>query len=673
MRSSALQLPRWLFPLLFFATLFAYLPALSAGFIWDDDGHVTRPDLRSLSGLFRIWFEPGATQQYYPLLHSAFWLEHKLWGDSALGYHLLNILLHAANACLFARLLTRLAIPGAAFAALLFALHPVCVESVAWISEQKNTLSTLLYLSAALAYLKFHDTRSTQLSSLNPQLSTPPSHLSPYLLSTLLFAAALLTKSVTATLPAALLVILWWRHGSLTFRRDVLPLLPWFALAALAGLHTAHFERTLIGASGEAFDLTLAQRLLLAARAPWFYLGKLLWPLDLAFVYPRWTLDPASLAQWLWLLATLTLLAFAAFVAARTSEPFRRLPPLTRRAPLAALLLFGGTLFPVLGFFNVYPFLFSYVADHFQYLATLPLFALAASAAASTSERPRSGNFPPRFRILLPAALLLLLATLTFQQTRTYRDDFTLWQTTVAQNPTAALAHHNLAVLLSQRGDSSAALSHFEQALSLRPNYAHAHANLGDLLLQLGRPADALPHLEQALRLQPNYAAAHNTLGAIFAALGRPADARTHYETALRLDPLLAAAHRNLGLAIAAEGRHADAIPHFQRATELAPHDADAALSLAIALLLTDRFAAAEPHFARAIELAPDSAAHRLAFGRALAQHNRLNEALAQFRAAVSLNPNSGDAHLALAYALRQLGRPEEAQTHFLAARRLQQ
>lgn len=648
MRIPSTSLPRWLFPLLFVVTLFAYWPALSAGFIWDDAGHVTRPDLQSLSGLFRIWFEVGATQQYYPLLHSAFWFEHKIWGESALGYHLLNTLLHAANACLFARLLQRLAIPGAAFAALLFALHPVCVESVAWISEQKNTLSTLLSLSAVLTYLNFHHTdfrvQNSKPETQNPKLRT-------YLLATFLFAAALLTKSVTATLPAALLVLLWWRQGSLHFRRDVLPLLPWFALALAAGLHTAHFERAHIGAEGAAFELTFAERLLLAGRIPWFYLGKLLWPANLIFIYPRWSLDTSSLAQWLFVLATLVLLSAALFASQR--KPWGR-------GALTALLLFGGTLFPVLGFFNVYPFLFSYVADHFQYLAALPLFAAFASVATSAStwlshqsptsptqnpkpktQNPRSEAQPrtqnPKLKTYSSVTAFLLvvgLGSLTFQQSRTYHDTLTLWQTTAARNPSAWIAHNNLALALTERSRIQEAITHLETALALRPDYPQALSNLGDNLTRVGRPRDALPHLERALALQPNFADAHNNLGAAYAALDRYTDAIPAFERAVALNPRLAVAHRNLGFAIAASGRNADAVPHFTRAVELAPRDPQAHLGLAIALLLSNRFAAAEPHFNRAIELDPENPAHRLALARALTAQDRSAEAETHLRAA---------------------------------------
>src|SRR6185312_9465318 len=228
------------------------------------------------AGLGQIWTRPGATQQYYPVVHSAFWLEHRLWGDATLGYHLLNVLLHVTAACLLAAVLRKLAVPGAWLAAFLFALHPVAVESAAWISEQKNTLSTVFYLLAALAYLRF-DARRTA---------------GAYALGLLCFLLALFTKSVTATLPAALLLVLWWKRGRLEGRRDVRPLLPWLAAGLAAGAFTAWVERHFVGAQGPAYVLDLPQRCALSGRIIWFYLGKLAWPARLTFIYPHWTIDP---------------------------------------------------------------------------------------------------------------------------------------------------------------------------------------------------------------------------------------------------------------------------------------------------------------------------------------------------------------------------------------------
>jgi protein O-mannosyl-transferase len=250
---------------------FSYLPALKGGLLWDDDAHVTKPVLQSLNGLWHIWFDLSATQQYYPLLHTAFWLEHRLWGDTAFGYHLINVLLHVTAAILVVLVVKRLSLPGAWLAGYVFALHPVCVETVAWISEQKTTLSAVFYLAALLAYLHFHQTRRR----------------THYLAALALFVLALLSKTVTATLPAALLVILWWREERLTWKHDIAPLLPWFPVGAAAGLVTAWVERHYIHADGASFALTLGERCLLAGRVIWFYLEKVLCPINLMFTYPR--------------------------------------------------------------------------------------------------------------------------------------------------------------------------------------------------------------------------------------------------------------------------------------------------------------------------------------------------------------------------------------------------
>src|SRR5271170_3332479 len=248
--------------MIFCATFAAYFPALRGGLLWDDSSHLTKPGLQSFHGLWRIWLELGATQQYYPLLHSAFWLEHRLWGNAVTGYHLTNLALHALSACLVVMIMKRLTLPGAWFAGFVFALHPVHVESVAWISEQKSTLSGVFYLAALLAYLHFYLD------------SDQDRRKSKYLLATGLFVLALLSKTVTATLPAVLVVIFWWQRGRrIRWRRDVLPLLPWFALGAFAGIFTAWIERTVIGARGTAFMLTPAQRLLIAGHSLFFYAG----------------------------------------------------------------------------------------------------------------------------------------------------------------------------------------------------------------------------------------------------------------------------------------------------------------------------------------------------------------------------------------------------------------
>jgi protein O-mannosyl-transferase len=264
-----------LFVALAAATLVAYAPALSGSLLWDDPQHLTRPELQSIGGLWRIWFEPGATQQYYPLLHSAFWLQSHLWGESTLGYHVINVLLHALSAWLLVEIARRLGSGGAVLAGFLFALHPVQVESVAWISELKNTLSGVFFFSSALAWLRYDEQR----------LRTR------YVLALGLFVAALLSKTVTATLPVALLVIAWWRYRRIRWIEDAVPLIPFVLLGAAAGTFTAWYERTAIGASGSEYAFTFIERTLIAGRGVWFYLGTLVWPANLSFVYPRWSIN----------------------------------------------------------------------------------------------------------------------------------------------------------------------------------------------------------------------------------------------------------------------------------------------------------------------------------------------------------------------------------------------
>lgn len=572
---SGRPVPEWALAAgLFAVTLLAYLPALRAGFVWNDSDYVTAPPLQSVAGFWRIWFELGATEQYYPLLHIAFWLEHRLWGDAPFGYHLLNVLLHAGAAVMLATVLRRLAVPGAWLAAYLFALHPVAVESVAWVSEQKNTLSLLFYLGAAWCFLRYEAGRRPR----------------DYVVATLLFVGALLTKSVTATLPAALLVVAWWRHGRIGWRRDVRPLLLWFALGAAMGLVSAWVERVYIGAHGAEFDLNLLQRALLAGRVPWFYAGKLLWPADLVFIYPRWTVDAARVGQWLFPVGVMALLGLLWRLRTRT------------RAPLAAVLFFGGSLVPTLGFFNVYAFLFSYVADHWQYLPAIGLVALFAAGLVRLLER---ASAPMVVRRVAPAALIAGLGVLTFQQSRLYADMRTFYTATLARNPAAWMAHNNLGNLLREAGELPAARAHFEAALRVRPDLFKAHNNLGSVLRDLKDVAGARSHYEKALALKPDYHEAHNNLGSLLREQRDLPGALGHLFTAVRLDPASGDARNNLGMALRDAGRPQEALAQFEQVVRENPTMPAARLNLALTLSLLGRMPEAMEHYREARRLNP--------------------------------------------------------------------
>ena len=630
------QSPRgWIFAVLLAAVLAVYWPSLGGEFLWDDAGHVTAPELQSWSGLARIWFEPGATQQYYPLLHSAFWLEHQLWGEAAPGYRLVNVLWHATSAWLLIALLRRLAVPGALFAGFLFALHPVAVESVAWITEQKNTLSTVFYLLAALAWLRFEEER------------TP----GRYARASLWFLAALLTKSVTATLPAALLVLAWWRRGRVSWRNDVRPLLPLLAAGVGAGLVTVWFEQTGIGAQGGEFALGPVERGLLAGRLVWFYLGTLVWPANLAFFYPRWTIEAGAASSYVFPTAALLLVGILVWWSRR------------QRGPLAAALLFGGTLFPALGFVNVYPFVFSYAADHFQYLASLAAFA-AAAAGATTLAR----NVASQLTWLRPSAaavvVLGVLGLLTWRQAGHYVDNVTLYRATLERNPGSWVAHHNLATELAARGEQEAALAHARRAHQAKPDSPEVLNTLANTLVHAGQAEAALPLVVRARQLQPKYALAENTHGLALIALGRRDEAVPHFERAITLQPNLAEAHFNLGLARAELGKFAEATTAFARTVQFRPDHAGAELNWGLALAVLGRWPEARPHFERAVTIEPDSGALHQTYGRALLAASLPEDALARFREALRLDPRLPGLHHDLATALQQVGRTDEARAH---------
>ena len=658
-------------------TLIAYYPSLHGTLLWDDEAHVTRPGLRDLHGLWAIWADPKATQQYYPLLNTAFWIEHKVWGDAVLGYHLINVALHALSAYLLVLILRRLSVQGAWLAGALFALHPVCVEAVAWISEQKSTLSGVFYLSAALMYFKFDQSRERR----------------DYGIASLLFACALLSKTVTATLPAALLVMIWWKRGRIDRDRDLRPLSLWLTAGAAAGLTTAWIEKHFVGASGADYSLSIAQRLLLSGRVVWFYFAKLFWPSNLIFIYPHWVIDSRAFWQYGFTFALLAvLIALAAY--ARKN-----------RAPIAATLFFVGTLFPVLGFLNVFPFLYSYVADHFQYLASLGIIVPAAWFIST-----RLAVIPAR---TVASLLMLVLAVLTWRQNHMYTDVQTLYRETIARNPTCWMAHVNLGMELTRTpGHESEAEAHFREALRIKPTDHQAYTNLATLYSSRdGDHRKAVAYLLGAIRIKPDFAEAHFNLGNEYSRLGKSAEALAEYERAVKLSPEFALARTNIGgILIAIPGRREEGIRQLQESIRLAPGLALAHLNLGVALSaipersddaiheldlardadpknpavhydlgailarMPDQSEAAMHEFEETLRIQPAFAeAHVSIANLLLSKPNGRDEAVDEYEAALRTNPNLASAHAGLALALAGIPkRAAEAKEHREIALRLQ-
>jgi tetratricopeptide (TPR) repeat protein len=590
----------WMLGVLLVALIMmAYQQVWHAGFIWDDDAYVTRnPTLRDLHGLWRIWGELSATPQYYPLVHTSFWLEYHAWGLNPLGYHLTNVVLHALAAVLLWRVLVKLKIPGAWLGAVIFALHPVEVESVAWITERKNVLSGVFYFGAALAYLRFELERD----------EGTPKRAFIYLVSLVLFVCALLSKTVACSLPAALLLMRWWKKGRLNWR-DAVPLIPFFVIGVGMGLLTAWMEQHYVRAQGAEWSYTFVDRCLIAGRIVWFYAFKLLWPAKLTFIYPHWEISADSLVQWLFPLSAIAGVVALWFARKRIG-----------RGPIAATLFFIGTLFPALGFFNVYPFRYSFTADHFQYLASVGLIVLLAAGIKRATGFFR-GKKRLCFEIVVSSALILLLATLTWRQTGIYRSSDTLWSDTLAKNPTGWIVHNGIATNLLEKGQVAEALLHLRQALESNPNNVVTHSNLGYALLVVGRLGESLEHLEKALEINPNYSGAHANIANTLLQMGRTEQALAHLRKALELEPGDAEAQKNMAwfLATTPQSHLRDgtqAIKLAESAERLTDgRDATVEATLAAAYAEVGRFADAIKTAEHAFQLAVKSGNTALAEG----------------------------------------------------------
>lgn len=684
--------------LLFILTIGAYFPALHAGFIWDDDDYVhENPHLLDLDGLARIW-TPQNTPQYYPVVFTTFWIEHHLYPDHPVygthpfGYHLVNVLLHALNAWLLWLVLTRLGVaPGVGWTiAALFALHPVHVESAAWITERKNVLSLAFALLAALAYLRFDRERTRRDEAL--AMNRDDAGDTPwtwYAASLLLFACALLSKSVTASLPIALALIHFLRRDALTARR-LAPLAVFLLMGAAAGLHTAYIERVRVGAVGPDWDISFIERMLIAARVYLFYPWKILCPWPLIFIYPRWEISATDPRAWLWLGAAGALVMGVLITAWRAG----------RRGVIVALLFYSAAIFPALGFANVYPMRFSFVADHFQYHASIGMIALIVAAGAWLLSRCRQASLAP----VVAGALLAVSGGITFVTTFKYKDAETLWRVTAERNPAAWIAHTNLSRILLQRSQSALdagdeqAIQHLareaeqsaRRALEHRPDHDSALTNLAEALRLQGRLEEAVDAMRasiaslerqladfrtrnavQQIRLTiDTLGTDHLLLGRLHELTGRLAEAEAAYLRSHELNPRLAVALDGIGRLAMFDNRLREAALAYEKLLALVPHHVEAMLVIADYNLAERRDGMAARWLERALETTEESTAvqqavYRLAWLRATSPDAGVRNGAWARQAAIWLVGETGQAspyaYDALAAANAELGLFDEA------------
>jgi protein O-mannosyl-transferase len=644
----------WLWGFLLIALLFiAYAPVFGAGFVWDDESHLTQnPCIVGPLGLREIWTSVRAV--YYPLVLTTFWVLHKFVGLNPLPYHILNVLMHAGSAVLLWRLLRQLGVRGAWLGAALWALHPVMVQSVAWVTELKNTQSCLFYLLSIFCFLSWEEqARGTRVVRIKTTAM--------FALSLTCFVLATLSKPSVVMLPVVLALCIWWRRGTVGWK-DGVPIVPFVLVSALASAWAIWEQKFHASAVGPEWAQTWPERLIIAGRAIWFYLGKLVWPHPLIFIYPRWEIH-----SWQWM-AYLPLLAATLGLIVLWALPAR-----AGRALFFAAAYYVVSLFPVLGFFSVYFFRYSFVSDHFQYLASMGPLALAGAAiatlvgrfceaplelASDTDALQPSGNNVgvARGRLFLGSLgcsiLLLSLGFLTWQQGTVYHDLITFYTRTLTKNPACWMAHYNLGIALQDHGETDQAITHYRQAIELRPGYAEAHYNLGRLLAEKGEFNDAIKHYEATLAINPADAEAHNNLGATLFQAGRVDDAIAHYQEALAVRPDYAEASCNLADALLSKGDMDGAITHYRTCVAVLPNHTEAQYNLASALLRKGSIDEAIIHYEKALELVPGNADAHANLGSALLAKGRIAEAIGQYREALTIAPENVAAQSNLAWLL---------------------
>ena len=512
--------------LLVFLILLVYWPAVKGGYALDDEYMITQsPVISAPDGLYRIWCTTEEPD-YWPLTYTTFWLEHRLWGNDPLGYHAVNVVLHIISVLLIWVILSKLSIPGAFLAALLFAIHPVNVESIAWIAQRKNALAMVFFLLSILWYLEGEDAREPSESVANRAGQLAPRGQAAlaqslfnrwYWLSLVAFVLALLSKGSVAILPAILLGVVWWRRP--ISKRDLVRLVPFFVVAAIfVGINIWFQAHANVGHIREA---TFAQRLLGAGGVIWFYLYKALWPFDLAFIYPQWHFDAANPWWWLPLFAAIatTMVLF-----------WQRHRPWVR-ATLFVWGFFCVSLLPVMGLTDVGFMRFSLVADHYQHIAIIGVVTLVATAICTWRE-PVQGIG----RDMINAGLVTVVAglsLLTWQQCGMYRDTITLYQTALEKNPDLWMLHGNLGDALFDAGRIQEAIPELREALRLYPESDDAHFYLARSLAKNRQWNEAIEHYEQTIRIRPDFMQANRELADLYVALGRQQEAIATAEKAL--------------------------------------------------------------------------------------------------------------------------------------------
>jgi protein O-mannosyl-transferase len=527
----------------------AYSRVPQNGKVWDDEFYLTAKHLTTVAGLKQMWKEPTSTSHpYYPLTRTMFWVENRLWGENLVVHHIVNILLHVFNSLLLWRIFLALRIPGAWVIAAIFGVHPVCVESAAWIAERKNVLGVFFYLFSMLAFLKFRNVAAADQEEVHGDKKF-------FYLSLILFLCSLLSKTAFCTLPVALILIIWWKQGRIR-SLDVRLLTPYFLLALILGALTIFVEKHHTGAQGPAFEITFLERCLIAGRAFWFYIAKTILPYEVNFMYPRWEIDTADWLAYLYPVSAFALITALWLLRKRIG-----------RGPLVAILYFVVTLLPAIGFINHFLMRYTFVADHLQYLPMAGTLALIGSGIYQLF----SAKLPKAFQYSFWAMILIVFSFWTWKQTGAYKDNFTLYNDILRKNPYCFMAFNNRGLIYLDRGERDRAISDFNRSIELNPNFEEALVSRGHFYYQQQRYEEAFHDFNRAVAVNPQFDEAYRNRGAVYFARGKYELALADFNRALYLNPKFSRAYNARGVIFSVSKRFDLALQDYSHAIRFDP------------------------------------------------------------------------------------------------------
>ena len=631
-------------------TFIVFSGTIRNGFVWDDDDYIHKNQLLTdPHGLAKIWksyyapsYNPEQnTPQYYPFVFTSFFLEHKLWGFNPAGYHVINLLLHIANVILLLIVLNKLGFKWyiSFITAAIFAIHPTQVESVAWATERKNVLTGLFYFAAFLSFLRFEDS----------------SKIKFYLLSIGLFICALLSKTASVMLPVVLILAAYLRGRPI--KKTIIYSIPFFIISLAAGLVTWLVEHTLVGTKGAEWDFGLLQRFEIATHSFWFYIGKILWPHPISFLYGQWKVNPYSLEGMMPLIGAIVLLAAVLILHKKTGK-----------LPFFCFGYFGFVAAPALGFISFYMMRYTFMADHFIYLGSWSIMLLIVTGSAWIINHIKS-EAPKIFTAIAVTIIALgFCAGLSAEQVKKYKNVQSLWEHTISVSPDAWLAHNNLGVIYAGQGQPQRAIEHYLTTIKLNPKYHLAYNNLGVSYAMTNQSEKAIENYKKALELKPDYTESYYNLAAVYSQMEKNNEAAENFKIVVKDRPKYFSAWYNLAICFSKMNKLSEAAEAYKKAAEISPTHPEVHYNLAVTYQLMNKLDDAVIYFQKALELKPAYIEAKYRLAQVFRQQNKFPEAIKYLQSALEQEPDFAQADFDLGMIYYSQGQFENAKFYFRVA-----